>query len=261
MWRQDLPNESYHNDFRSYLSSSDLRRLLRSPAHYRNPQKLESPALAFGTLVHTFVLEPHVAEARYRPRADVDGRTKEGKTVRDWESALAAQQGVQFVNRSDYDAATSITASVCSHLGCSSLLSGGLAEVSGTVEGFRDINARIRPDYLTDKHIVDLKTCVDARSDAFSRSVINFLYQVQAAFYVDVAEAIDGKKRDFYWIGVEKDAPYAVSVFKASDAMLEHGRQQYRKAIELYKECAAMDLFPAYSQQVQTLELPNWVKE
>ena len=260
MWRQNLPNESYHNDFRSYLSSSDLRRLIRSPAHYKNPARIDSPAMAFGTLVHTFVLEPHVAEARYRPRADVDGRTKEGKAVRDWESALASQQGIQFVNRSDYDAATAITASVRSHLGCSSLLSGGLAEVSGTVDGFSDVNVRIRPDYLTDKHIVDLKTCVDARSDAFSRSVINFLYQVQAAFYVDVAEAIDGKKRDFYWVAVEKDAPYAVSVFKASDAMLEHGRAQYKCAIALYKECASLDLWPAYSQQIQQLDLPGWVK-
>jgi hypothetical protein len=43
--------------------------------------------------------------------------------------------------------------------------------------------------------------------------------------------------------------------------MLEHGRREYRKAIELYKECASLDLWPAYSQQVQTLELPVWVKE
>jgi hypothetical protein len=260
MWRQDLLNESYHNDFRSYLSSSDLRRLIRSPAHYKNPARIESAAMAFGTLVHTFVLEPHVAEARYRPRADVDGRTKEGKAVRDWESSLATQQGMQFVNRSDYDAAVNITASVRSHLGCGSLLSGGLAEVSGTADGFSDVSVRIRPDYLTDKHIVDLKTCVDARSDAFGRSVINFLYQVQAAFYVDVALAIDGFKRDFYWVAVEKDAPYAVSVFKASDAMLEHGRAQYKCAIALYKECASMDLWPAYSQQIQQLDLPGWVK-
>ena len=71
MWRNDLSNESYQNDFRSYLSSSDIRRLLRSPAHYKNPTRIESPAMAFGTLVHTFVLEPGVAEARYRTRAAI----------------------------------------------------------------------------------------------------------------------------------------------------------------------------------------------
>jgi hypothetical protein len=260
MWRNDLSNESYQNDFRSYLSSSDIRRLLRSPAHYKNPTRFESPAMAFGSLVHTFVLEPHVAEARYRTKSDVDGRTKEGKTIRDWEASLATQQGIKFVNRSDYDAAVNITASVRSHLGCGSLLSGGLAEVSCVLDGFCGVNVRIRPDYLTDSSVVDLKTCVDGRQDAFCRSVINFGYEVQAAFYVDIAQTFDGNKRDFYWVAVEKEAPFAVAVYKASDAMLQYGRAQYLKAIELYKECASLDLWPAYSQQIQHLDLPGWVK-
>jgi len=259
MWKQ-LTDSEYFNEYGTFLSSSDIRRLLRSPAHYRNPQKLESPALAFGSLAHTFVLEPHVAEARYRPRADVDGRTKEGKAVRDWEASLAAQQGIQFVSRADYDAAVSIASAVRTHLGASALIAGGMAETAGICDGFCDVNVRIKPDYRTDSTIIDLKTTTDARPDAFVRSVVNFGYEVQAAFYVDVAAVIDGLKRDFYWVAVEKDAPYAVAVYKASDEMLERGRQQYIKAIDLYKECAAMDLFPAYSQQVQTLELPGWLK-
>lgn len=261
MWLNTVSNESYQNDYRTYLSSTDLRRLLRSPAHFRNPAKMESAAMAFGTLVHTFVLEPHVAEARYRPRADVDGRTKEGKAIRDWEQSLASQQGVQFVSRADYDAAVSIATAVRSHLGCVSVLASGLAEVSGTADNFHGINARIRPDYLTDGHIVDLKTCQDARSDAFVRSVVSYGYEIQAAYYLDVAEAIDGKKRKFFWVAVEKDAPFAVAVYEASDAMIERGRAQYKRAIELYKECAALDLWPAYSQQVQTLDLPAWIKD
>jgi len=261
MWRNDLTNDAYQNDFRSYLSSSDIRRLLRSPAHYKNPTRFESPAMAFGSLVHTFTLEPHIAEARYRTRSDVDGRTKEGKAVRDWEASLAAQQNIQFVGRADYDAAVSIATSVRTHLGASSLLSGGLAEVSCILDGFRDINVRIRPDYLCEDRIIDLKTCVDGRPDAFSRSVMTFGYAIQAAFYTDVAQSFDGQKRDFYWVAVEKEAPFAVAVYKASDAMLQYGRAQYLKAIELYKECAAMDLWPAYSQQIQQLDLPGWIKE
>jgi len=259
MWKQ-LTDSEYFNEFRSYLSSTDIRRILRSPAHYKNPTIQDSPALAFGSLVHEFVLLPDVAEARYRPKANVDGRTKEGKAVRDWEASLAAQQGVKFIAEADYNAATSIATSIRTHMGATSLFTSGVAETAGIISDFLGVNCRIKPDYRTDNHIVDLKTCVDARPDPFVRSVINFSYQVQAALYVDVAEAIDGKKRDFYWVAVEKDAPYAVAVYKASDEMLEHGRQQYRKAIDLYKECAALDLWPAYSQQVQTLELPGWVK-
>ena len=259
MWKQ-LTDSEYFNEYGTFLSSTDIRRLLRSPAHYKNPTIQDSPALAFGSLVHEFVLLPNSAEARYRPKANVDGRTKEGKTVRDWEASLAAQQGIKFITEADYNAAVNITASVRTHLGASALLAGGVAETAGIVSDFLGVNCRIKPDYRTDSYIVDLKTCYDARSEQFCKSALAYQYQVQAAFYVDVAEAIDGKKRDFYWVAVEKDAPYAVSVFKASDAMLEHGRAQYRKAIELYRECASMDLWPAYSQQIQQLDLPGWVK-
>jgi len=158
MWKQ-LTDEAYFNEFRSYLSSTDIRRLLRSPAHYKNPKIEDSPALQFGSLVHEFVLLPHIAEARYRPKANVDGRTKEGKAVRDWEASLAAQQGVKFITESDYNAAVSIAASVRAHLGASALLAGGVAETAGIVSDFLGVNCRIKPDYRTDSYIVDLKTC------------------------------------------------------------------------------------------------------
>lgn len=260
MWR-DITEQEYFNDFRSYISSTDIRRLLRSPSHFKNPTAIDTAATRFGTLAHAFILLPHIAEARYRPRAEVDGRTKEGKAVRDWEASLTAQQGVEFVSKADYDAAVSIGSAVRTHLGCSAVLSGGLAEVAGICDDFHGINARIKPDYRTDAHIVDVKTCADARPDAFVRSVMTYNYAVQAAYYCDIAEVIDGKKRRFYWVAVEKDAPYAVAVYEASDAMLDYGRREYRKAIELYKECASLDLWPAYSQQVQTLDLPAWIKD
>ena len=259
MWKQ-LTDEAYFNEFRSYLSSTDIRRLLRSPAHYKNPKIEDSPALQFGSLVHEFVLLPHIAEARYRPKANVDGRTKEGKAVRDWEASLAAQQGVKFITESDYNAAVSIAASVRAHLGASALLAGGVAETAGIVSDFLGVNCRIKPDYRTDSYIVDLKTCYDARPEQFCKSALAYQYQVQAALYVDVAEAIDGKKRDFYWVAVEKDAPYAVAVYKASEEMLEHGRRLYQGAIKLYKDCAGVDMWPAYSELPLILELPGWVK-
>ena len=260
MWSK-IADEQYFQEYQTYLSSTDLRRLLRSPAHFKNPTIADSPALAFGSLAHAFILEPNLAETRYRPRSDVDGRTKEGKQVREWESSLAASQGVKFVSRADYDAAINIASATRAHLGASQLLNGGQAEIAGLLSDFEEINARIKPDYLTDEHIVDVKTTTDARADAFTRSIMNFGYAVQAAYYVDVAAAIDGIKRKFYWVAVEKDAPYAVAVFEASDAMVEHGRRQYKRAIELYKECASLDIWPAYSQQIQQLELPAWVKE
>ena len=54
MWRNDVTNEAYQNDFRSYISSSDIRRLLRSPSHFKNSTAIDTAATRFGTLAHAF---------------------------------------------------------------------------------------------------------------------------------------------------------------------------------------------------------------
>lgn len=258
MWRTVTDND-YHNSFKTYLSSSDVRNILRSPAHYRFAEPPQSDALKFGSLVHALVLEPDIAEASYRPRADVDGRTKEGKAIRENENMLAITDGIEFVSRKDWNTAQAIATSVHTHLGAASLFAGGVAEQAGFCDDFNGVKARIKPDYRTSEFIVDLKTTQDARPDSFLRSIMTFGYCVQAAYYLDVAQAIDGETRKFYWVAVEKEPPYAVAVYEASDAMIRYGREQYLKAIELYKECATFDQWPAYSNKIETLTLPHWV--
>jgi hypothetical protein len=93
------------------------------------------------------------------------------------------------------------------------------------------------------------------------RSIMAFGYMVQASLYVDACEAIDGNKRDFIWLAVEKDAPYGVQIFKASEEMLAHGRKLYQKAIQTYLECSQIDYWPCYSTVIQTLTLPKWAQE
>jgi exodeoxyribonuclease VIII len=144
-------------------------------------------------------------------------------------------------------------------VGPTSFLASGVAELSG----FTEINGqpiRIRPDYLKDDVIVDLKTTHDARVEAFSRSVFTFGYDVQAALYVDAAKAIDGKQRRFIWIVVEKEAPYGVCIYECSQEILARGRKLYNQAIDTYAQCAAFDVWPTYSTAVQTFNIPRYME-
>lgn len=260
MWKQNLESETYHAH-RDYLSSSDIRRLLRSPAHYRAPSPVASPAQEFGTLAHVAVLEPETWAERFQPAPKIDRRTKEGKIAFENQQLRAVADGISFISEDTHANVERLASAVHTHLGTSGILSGGLAEVSGFVEDFHGVKARIRPDYLKDDLIIDLKTTVDARPEAFLRSVMTYQYHVQMAWYLDIAKAIDGKERRFLWVAVEKEAPFGVAVYEASDAMIRHGRAQYLKAIELYKECSALDMWPSYSQQIQQLTLPHWINE
>lgn len=259
MFKQ-ITNEEYHGEYRNYLSSSDLRKLLRSPAHYRTPSAPSTPAQEFGTLVHEAVLEPDMFKARCRPSPKIDRRTTEGKALAAWQEEQHARHGIRFISEDVYNQIEDITRSVSTSVGATGILSGGVAELSGFTE-LLGANIRVRPDYLKDDVIVDLKTTQDARPETFVRSVLAFGYHVQAALYVDACEAIDGKKRDFLWLAVEKDAPYGVQIFQASEAMINQGRSLYQKAIQTYLECSALDYWPGYSTVIQTLNLPKWAQE
>jgi exodeoxyribonuclease VIII len=259
MWKQNLESDVYHAH-RDYLSSSDIRKLLRSPAHYRAPSAPASPAQEFGTLVHTAVLEPALWAERFKPAPKYDRRTKEGKLAYENQQLRAVADGISFISEDTHAHVERLAASVHAHLGSSGILTGGLAEVSGFTEDFDGIKARIRPDYLRDDLIIDLKTTVDARPEAFLRSVMTYQYHVQMAWYLDIAKAIDGKERRFLWVVVEKEAPFGVAVYEPTIAMWSQGWALYRKAIQIFKDCDAIDDFPCYTTDVQKLDLPKWAQ-
>ena len=257
MWKQ-ISNEEYHSEYKSFLSSSDIRRLLRSPAHYRTPVAGQTPAQEIGTLAHVAILEPDMWKACYQLSPKLDRRTKDGKALAEWQLAQENQRGIKFIQEDLYSQIEGIAESVRSSMGTSGLLSNGMAELSG----FGEINSqpiRIRPDYLRDDVIVDLKTCFDARE--FQKSVFQWGYDLQAALYCDMAQIIDGKKRGFIWIVVEKDAPYGCMIFEATEEVLTRGRALYEKAIQIYQECASLDHWPSYSPVIQQLTVPRWLKE
>lgn len=255
---QHIPAEEYHGNYRNYLSSSDLRRILRSPAHYRTPSSPPSAAQEIGTLVHECILEPDLWQTSRRPSPKIDRRTKEGKALADWQQSQEYERGIKFVPEDLYAQVQAIADSVSASVGSSGLLAGGVAELSGLSE-ILETPVRIRPDYLRDDLIVDLKTCQDARD--FPKSVFSWGYEIQAAFYLDVASAIDGKERRFVWIAVEKEAPYGVAIYEPDPIVLDRGRALYRKAIETYKHCAEWDVWPSYSTDIQTVKLPKYLME
>lgn len=121
---------------------------------------------------------------------------------------------------------------------------------------------RMRPDWLRDDDlIVDLKTCEDASLDGFAKSVANWRYDVQDAFYSDGFEAVTGRKpKGFVFIAVEKKPPYAVGVYVLDAETKEIGRAQYREDLDKYAECKANDVWPGYGDTIQKLNMPGWHK-
>jgi exodeoxyribonuclease VIII len=125
---------------------------------------------------------------------------------------------------------------------------------------------RCRPDWWVRKRgiILDVKTTEDASPEGFGKSIANWSYDTQDAFYTDGCEAIGEPLRAFLFLAVEKSArvvdgkPLGVGVYQLDDAGRDVGRAKYREDLAVYAQCQATGIWPCYGDNVQAISLPQW---
>lgn len=253
-----ISNEAYHKA--AGVSKSQLDQFAKSPAHYlaslTTPRK-ETEAMRIGTLFHALVLEPEKANFVVGP--NINKNTKEWKAFK----AEAEAAGQVVIDEGDNAMLQGMVASIKTHPAASALLSGpGIAEGSCWWYDERSGElCRCRPDFYREDIgvIVDLKTTEDASQAGFTKSVANFRYAVQAAMYADGVETSTGVPvKAFAFIAVEKQPPYAVQCFQLDFQAMEAGRVTYQNLLLDLADCKISGKFPAYSDKVETISLPNW---
>lgn len=260
IWR-GLSNESYHSD-QSAVSSSGLKRLLRSPAHFKlggNGSDESSDALAFGTAFHMALLEPDKYAQVYTAKPVVDRRTKAGKALAAvLDDALADRV---LISRSWMDEIEHMVGAARGHPQVASMLATGEAEVSYVWQDGRAL-CKVRPDWLNENAIWDVKTCVDASWSGFSKACARFGYALSAAMYQEGVYRLTGEKLPFRFVACEKGAPFAVAVYEASEGFLRAGRKQFEEALKRLQHCRETNVWPGYQAEgwIEYIDLPGWAK-
>ncbi len=265
----DISNQAYHRG--EGLSSSDLKLIARSPAHYKaakGAEPRETDAMKLGTATHTLILEPERFESEYAAAPDgLDRRRKEGKEA--WAELEAS--GKVILTSEDYNNVLGMGKAVSEHSMGSKLFNGGFAELSCYWEqpvSYGGINTKIlckaRPDYTKQMPdgsyvIIDLKTTQDARGREFQRRAYDLGYHISAAHYVDGMTAVMGlPPKDFVFVVVESSPPYGVNLFRASEQFLAAGREDNGSYYKIYAACLADGAYPCYPEMIRDLQLPRW---
>jgi exodeoxyribonuclease VIII len=264
-----MDNATYHAH--SAVSKSHLDLVAKSPLHYwsryldpnRVPQE-PTAAMAIGSAVHTHVLELDQWDAQYVVApAGIDRRTKVGKA--EWDVFQTAIGTRTVISREDADLVMRIGRSVLSHPAAAYLLSlPGKAETTHMwIDEATGLQCKCRPDWLLDdgSMIVDLKTTEDASVRGFQKSIAQWRYHIQASFYLDGLQQATGKRPEqFVFIVVEKKPPYACAVYVADQQMIEIGRDTARRDLDKLNVCKTADYWPGYSDQVEVINLPPWMR-
>ena len=258
--RHDLTNAEYHAS--TAISKSGLDLIRKAPALYAyrrdNPQE-QTPAMRLGSLTHTAVLEPHYhyLNTIVRPEG-IDRRTSAGKA--DWAAFEIEADGKEILTSEEMLKLAAIRDAVHNHPAAAKALAGSPAIEQSIFWDADGIACRCRPDAVTEKGvIVDLKTTRDASPEEFARSIAQYRYHVQSAFYSDGYRAAFGEApRGFVFIAVETEAPYLVAVYVASEAMTQRGRIDYQTDLDTFRWCRDHDDWPGYSGHPLTIDLPKW---
>lgn len=266
------PPGIYHNvPLLEYLkwdaaSFHRLKDLGRSPAHCAfnidSPQ-VSTQAMIDGDLIHKLVLQPEIAKKAYRVAPNVDRRTKGGKA--DWnEFVSSCPEDVTVVKEAQWFTNQKIARTVREHKNASLfLVDADYVETSlvwncrltGTL-----CKARIDACKLELETLADLKSCQDASPYEFPRTIANFKYAHQMAFYLHAMSHFPEFKtvKHAVLVAVEKEAPYGVAVYRLLDEDLKKAWEEVEPLLKLYNYCQQTARWPSYSSDVLDAVLPPW---
>lgn len=253
--------DNYHQDI-SHVSKSGLDLINEAPRHYwwkylsgeYDPVK-EANHFMMGTAFHVACTEPEKFFQRYAVAPNVKRNTIDGRE--EWDRFMASAAGKVILKSNDlesrdlsYDQIVKMQASIKDHKIAKKLLKSGVAEQIFTwTDPDTGAPCKIMIDWLTpDFWIVDFKSTKSAKPKKFDRSVFDYRYHVQDAFYIDgFTKATGITPKGFLFVACEKKAPYCSEVFRLDAAVIEQGREEYKANLKTYMECRKTSEWPSYS--------------
>jgi len=237
------------------LSNSDFRLLKESVLHYENKElfKLESPSLTLGSAVHKLVLEPENFNDDFIIE-EFDGceLNKNTKAYKEAKKAWLESVGNREVlSVQEFEQVALMARNVKAIAG--GLLQGGVAERAFFSE-FDGIPVKCKADYYIESAgiVIDLKTTKSIKD--FKKSILEYGYGTQSAFYTDVISSLCYKADRFVFILVETTKPYMVSVQEMSIEGIEEGRAIYSELLESLKAYKKDNVVNV----IKTTSYPDW---
>jgi exodeoxyribonuclease VIII len=247
------------------MNRSTLEHASRSMMHLHaamTTPSQSSAAMDLGTALHCAVLEPDSFSRRYKVAPECDRRTKVGKAT--FEAFVKESSGATVLDSDSMDLVQHMANAIRCHERADKLLAvPGENEVCVVWDDAETgIRCKARIDrYACGKIGVDIKTTRNASPGAFSKSVFDYGYHRQMAWYADGFYAITGKLTPFVIVAVENDKPCGVCIYRLEDAAVEFGRDDNRRWLRQYAEAKASNRFDGYPAEVVNLGLPVWAEK
>ncbi len=264
----DLPDAGYRAE--EGITATILKVVDRSsPAHAKaviDGQIKESDAFDFGKAFHAmllenrqeFVVHPLTYPSEIKKEIVHKPWSWNANYCKDW----AAHQLVDVLSHDESDDLMGMIQSVRSNSELAKLCQGAKNEVSVFAEK-NGIKFKSRIDTLpVSGPILDFKSTTDANPQKFVRQAFDKGYFLQAAFYLDVLRLTGDERKEFWFVAIEKEKPYAHSIIKcASDVVsfIALGRIRYQNALRTLLKAKETGKWPSYAPIDAELVASPWM--
>lgn len=243
------------------LRSSELKKMSKTPAHYKAAQEYKNPispklqrsfdrGKAFDILIidgQEAFTEKVVIEPAFR---------KNTNDYKNWKSHLP--KGSIALSEQDYNFILKMRDRAFSKKCFSDIFNGpGSAHRAIVWQCSRTgIWCKAEIDWICDEGtVVDLKTAASADFWFFSRQAYRLNYPHQGAFYLDGLTHITGiEHANFKLAVVETDPPFESNVFNVGPGMLDKAFVENELRMENLKKCLERDEWPGYIDQIIDLD-------
>lgn len=271
------------------MSRSELARFARCPSRWlRLPAEEKTPAMEWGSLLDTIVLNPELFEKTYAVAASEYPATPTKKGAPEvmkpwnWNATFCddwrteqQQAGKEVVKSGDaalaWKAAKRFNADpvIARVLACSKRQVVFHADYHDVDDNGEPLTGLIIPvkcmiDLLPDPDsefgecIADFKTTDDASPRSWERTVASQNYALQAALYLDIANAVLGSQY-YRWLFLvqECEEPWETARRELFSEWIDLGRTEYRRWLQWYCKCLSTGRFPSYDDPDSFTEPPE----
>lgn len=268
-----ISSETYHQSVG--LSRSAFCDFIKSPIAYKvkyidkiRQNQTDNEAFKIGRLLHEIVLEPELFKSRYYTDTHLVGVSRLKKEYKDGIKLLEEKnKGKELIKHEISTHVLKMKDILSRNELCEAILnpkdrSGIATELTGYYLSYNILH-KVRFDYIdiNRKIIVDLKTTNDVAS--FSKSSLNYFYDMQQYWYTQAAEKLFGCKFDFLFIVIDKAIEHEdqilVTNFNQND-IEDYCGKGYRKYIYDFMNCINTNNF-GDALIIHEMQIPEWRKK
>lgn len=238
------------------ITASAIKAGATSMLHMRHAvttERPDTPAMAFGRLVHMAVLEP--ASLARCAVWEGDKRTKA------WKEFQAANEGREILTADQAESLNAISANVRANRQIADLLAG--CEYERPAQWDRPASygtGKCRFDAVRKETVIDVKSCSALSQVNAEKATFRYLYHLQLGWYCEGACAVGLASLPLAWlVYVETQPPFDCAAFPVGPDVLEYGQKEAVRIATEYRACCESGAWPGVQATARQIGLPNYL--